>query len=704
MPCLFLFVFLVHIALGAMVPLSVTTTQACESVMVGSTHLTCEETTTQVTIVDFLVSAGVDTTNSFSLSIISVPPNSATQQTGTTTQCTQKTPQGRCLAIQQTTMRVDISKPVLFFDLEPVGLNFQVPYTYLYKSAISPSVSPSDNCIFVGTAISENVALMNKIQNNNGTFACTPSYPVSFNPPGSSMLTYTMSLDKFFSKSVQYAASFLSVQPNCMVMKARGRGRVAADVTLTITNEETGQSEQIFVAASDFNQAKVSVPGQVLLRQLGLRSLSEFTNPIDYGLWLVCNNASSLGPDIIEPISMIPVGWNPIDNPWNQLSEEDRMFAMPTPENILKLNGMSTNPTADAYSRAFYVYINNTVAPAYCTGCGCYGVNPNIYSDAPQELYLENYLNIFSKDPVIPCNQILNVTNINTCVPGFGSTFLGLNPPSPCEALNYYAQRNAGTAAQRQQKYVAEGNRTLYTSPLTNSQWPNSWIVENRVYYDLPELVGAQFEYTVYFTGNLSAVINPSGFASAAFDLDFTYCSADISAQNNGAFVAARICNTATSGGSGRFVLYTTCDPATPLVPQFPGRIVLPQPLATGQCTTVQQLLTVTGNLAIGGNYFCTVQIASADATPSFSANTSLILDEKVLGCVAGNTTAIAMAYLNVFQFDPAFEKAQNTSYTDDVDTTAGYITIAIVAAVLIGLALLLAIIYFVARFCLYSA
>ncbi|MBS1586626.1 MAG: hypothetical protein JSS82_13915 [Bacteroidetes bacterium] len=683
------------------VPKAVSVTTACLSVMVGSTHLTCEETTTPVTIVNFLANSGSSSSNKFELSLLSVPPSSTVVQEDTTTMCTKKTAQGRCLAIQQTTLEMEISKPVVIFELEPVGLNFQVPFSYMYKQAFSPSVTTED-CIFVGTSISENDVLMNKIKNSNGLFTCNQPWnaTVQLGTPGKSMLVYTMALDVLFQKSVQYAAAFFPVIPHCSVLKARGRGKIVADVTTRLTNEETGETQEVTFTSGEYNQAKTSIQGKVMLRNLGLQSISQFTNPIDYGYWLVCGNASNLGPNIIEPIDMTPAGWNPIDNPWDQLSEEDRSFAVPTPETILKLNGKSTNPVSDSYSRAFFLHINETLAPAYCTGCGCYGVDPDIYSNAPQELYFENYLNIFSDDTAFPCKQLLNVTNINTCVPGFGASFLGLNPPSPCDALNYLLQRNSGNSSVRRDTFIAEGRTTQYLSQWWNSERPNLWMKENRVYIEMPQNNDLQFEYTAYFTGDFAGVINPAGYASATLDQSLTFCGADISASDNSAYISARICNSATSGGPGTFVLYTTCDVDSMLVPQFPARVVTPQPLASGECVTLEQQLIVTGNLVIGGTYTCTIQVASADATPSFAANTSLIMDELRLGCVSGNTSALPMSPISAYTLTGNFTRSENNT-GPEVNTTAGYITISIIAAAILGMALLLAIIYIVLRYCM---
>lgn len=676
--------------LGQIQPISVTQTQQCESVMVQNVRLSCNDTQRSVTIVDFLASAGVSSTNNLSLSIISIPAGAGSTQLGTTTDCTQKTAQGRCLSIEQSTLSVQISKPVVVFELEPVGLNFNVPLMYMYRSAFTPPVSPSDNCIFIGTSVSQNAALMNKLRSQGGQLSCPNPYDgnITYGPQGSSVLSYAFSLDQFFSKSVSLDSAFFGVQPYCAVMRARGRGRVVVDFTVTLTNEVTGEQQTVTIRSTDYNSARASLGGKLMLRIVGIRTLNEFTNPIDRGLWLVCGNGSSVSPDIIEPVNMAPVDWNPIDNPWKQLSVENRRFAMPTQQMILQLNGRATNPAADAYSRSFAVYINSSIAPAYCTECGCYGVDADIISNAPQQLYLEQYLRAFSDDINIPCNQLLNIQNLNTCVPGFGASYRGITPASPCQALNYFHQRNDGNASYREQQYVADGNKTYFVSPYWISEEPNQWMIDNRVYLDMPQLSGALYEAVVYFTGDFAAVVNPAGFASAEFDRQKTFCQADVSAAYNSAYINAVICNSATSGGPGNYILYTTCRADSNLAPVPPARISTTNPLASGQCVALQQALTITGNIQVGGSYVCSIQVTSADASVSFTANTSLVLDRLDLGCIAGSIQGINNSIIGPFTLQGNLSRQTNETNpaTNKPDTTTAWIitgvAIGVVAAV----------------------
>jgi hypothetical protein len=287
-------------------------------------------------------------------------------------------------------------------------------------------------------------------------------------------------------------------------------------------------------------------------------------------------------------------------------------------------------------------YVNDEIARAYGESCGQNGVSEEIYQYPPPALYEANYAARYgNSNNGIPFPDLTKLTNLLTCIQGFGYPYLGINTSSPCAILGQFIDLQAQMIASGTPVY-----RIPNLPPMLDVLNQNMWYANNILYWQIQPLA-VSFETVLSYSGNFLGV----GAQVALGQIDTTQSACYINTTTGGcvtsgeAFnktgcaISVTVCNTSPAGVNGFYTLQASCASGTNIAPLSAVFNPTINGLQGGKCVLSTIPLVITG-LNVPDNPSCTVTLSSndADITPL-----TVILDVEVFVCnvFSGNSTNI---------------------------------------------------------------
>lgn len=646
--------------------LAVSSFQTCTSVSFGNTQLSCANNTQTATVL--LVRAGYSAQSlaqsaSFEFGVSSAPTSAAASQVGSSNRCQPSSnAPNQCGYTQQTSVRMQLTRPVLRYQL--VQTSLQVPFLYYYRLVDAACTTQSctnsrsqnlNGCTLTGSVVSRTfksaigtiptadqvIAQYHaQVASNNNYDAQIGRYAINCRrylknqaqyvdpdgtprSPGEAAIVYTFDCR---GTKVQMYAAFYQIMPMCQVFKIQNPPDIVSRLTVSVTSTDpvtrANTTETLEIDTNQYEVARATADGRMLVKIANVQSATGQLGPNIEGLIVVCgrNTVDNATDSVqVEELDMVPRGANPILNPWQNVSVATRRWALPTPANIRIVQ----QKPASANEQQFFYYINAQGAPCVGRQCGQLGVQPNLYSTDAGRLFFDQYTNLFASKPVFSYNNILNLGRVKTCVPGFGDA-QDCNSTTPCTAQAEFVNLNEGNATQRQDTLNKTGTREFL--PLQwNAEEPNIWLHGAQMFVDLP--LDAEYEVSISTRSDFLGVIGR--VTTARFDrTQGTGCSINTDTFNSDGFLSARVCTDAqTDGEASAYLVYARCSSFSGLTPvqQQTGL------LGPGECQTVT--FTFEAGSSLGPSQ-CTLSLGSPSATVTFAPGSSLTLDEVQVQCV----------------------------------------------------------------------
>lgn len=661
--------------------LAVSALQSCTSASFGNVQLNCSQTLHTVTILDvrtaYVPSGGSSSRFQFNLSAL--PASAGITQVGTSTQCTQPTPTTNlCGVSTPATITIEATKPVTRYRLRR-ATNFQIPFAYWYtlvdadcqdEACKAVRNSTYSGCRFLGATssksygdsintaptaqqIAEEFAKRRNKEYTPGVdhMRCQRSGPNSTSytspngivvDPGTSAMVYTFECTRYEGKNfagkpltepvrVQFFANFYQLAPMCNVY-IPDTPEVVGRINITVTDNDTGDSEFLVVDTNEYQTAAVSSDGRIMVRILNQQSATDNIGQPLGGVIMVCGDAvllpGSYGTAVVPPLDMFGPNGDVLQNPYLRYSSEQVGFTMPTPEQLRLVRDDPTNPP-----NLFWWFTDATHALNFGRGCGMPGVAPNYYEqgfDTGSDFY---YLaNFKDRSAGIPYSEIAGgIQSIQTCVPGFGFDYRDMNFTSACQAATYFADANAGgTLAARSAACLAQGNRRLYVPRQYDSIFPNIAFRGEDMYVYAP--LDVQWELALYTRGDFVGVTQT--VVSGSIDrTGGTGCV--INPENFGdvGFVNVRVCSGVVQPPQvAAYIVYVQCAENSGIAVRAPLQQTTAA-LGFEQCQLITFSLVATA-LVDFSSAKCTAYVSNSVAVVTFVPGASMILDQVELQCI----------------------------------------------------------------------
>lgn len=632
--------------------LSVSSFESCFTVSVNGLKLTCSQTSEIATTLDLRVtpSETQETDEVFTVNLSTLPPDSLSTQVQTGNKCQIATSDDKCQTTPNTIITVTASKPVLQYSLSEFAGTythpFSVPYAYyfLQTQTASSSLQSTAKCVLTKTAtttMGSTPPTSAQIENdfndptrNAARIRCGSNAQV---PDDGASATATNVLQNTFTcynegsnsgEGVTVTSEFLPIQPQCTVFQVNNPPKVVSRVTVTVTNAVGTQTIEL---DSLDNTAGVSSDGRVIARIEDVQSPSGNFGDDLTGLVVVCTDSD----DVI--LNMAPENQPIGTNPFKFRETVDGLFnasnRYPTPATIAQLIQTNTK-----YS--MWYFVNRTTSPAVGENCGQLGVNPNIYAAPPQDLFFEYYLTtLFTSSNEqtqafeISYSALQNLGNLLTCVQGFGFPYLDISVDTPCSAMDKF-----NTFEQNGDPSLRENLPVFY-----NPKNPNMWLdgtKGNYLYYEPPPRDLA-FEVILNFAGSFVSVgakvptgkINEAASA-CTLSTDPSACGTITNANSTSCAIHVQVCNPSTTGVSGNYLLSTTCQTGSNVVPVGSAAGISVLGVAADTCVNIIVPLAIIGNVDATTTPACDCTLFSNEG--SVDPNT-VILWETTFECVVSD-------------------------------------------------------------------
>lgn len=719
-----------NIPVAAQQVLAASAFQTCASVSFGNVQLNCSQTQSTATVL-LVRTAYVptdDTASTFQFNVASLPVTPGETQLDTSTACTAPTPVSNlCGVSTPMEVRIQATRPVLRYRLQQ-RRNFQVPFAYWYTvvdadcqdtQCRQQRVSTFQVCSFQGATSSKAYAdaakcaptaslVEQEFQGQIGRpFATgdhihcdlTPRVDSYLPPngelvdPGTSALVYNFDcsrLDGSQKTRVRMYGMFYQLGPMCNVYVPESP-EVVGRITVTLRNTDTGAEEQVQVDTSNYETAASSSDGSVLVRVINQQSATDDTGQNIGGAILVCGDgepaAGSLGTQIVPPLEMFAAGADVLQNPWLQFSEEQVGYTMPAAQ-LLQL----TRPNPTTPPNLFWWWVDAVRALAMGRQCGELGVAPNYYEQGFLESTDFSYLRTFNSLTGYPYSRLLGVERIQTCVPGFGLDYRGLNFSTPCQAAAYFARMNNGSLEQRMQRLlVDQQNQRAYVPSMYSSVFPNVAFQGEDMYVYQP--LDVQWEVSIAARGDFLGVIQQ--VVSGSIDRTIgTGCSLLPGQLGHAGTVSVRVCSGVPAAPAvAAYLAYAQCNAAGGIAVAPPVQL-LTRALGVNECQLLVYQLVSTSALVVSQAQ-CTVFLSSSAATVSFVPNASIVLDQVQLQCVVadntlpGSNTTPPLLVDGVTLGNGSVVPGATVTFTQPDGTTDMVILISVIVLVIIGAVLI---------------
>lgn len=331
--------------------------------------------------------------------------------------------------------------------------------------------------------------------------------------------------------NLEYSAVFEPLGPFCRVYALTNPPSLGVNIEVSITTPfttETLQLQSVTIGAD--GATGVSEPNRLVSATiLGPLTPDGLIGPDLQGYIVVCNGDEenpgvlNMVPDTVQQTSGTFDTDSLAFNPWNERPQTpgtdtcpftgEDYPKYPTPEPC----GLSFLFPDDPW--AMFYYVPPSLTPTYGRQCGQNGVDPALYQHPTPQLQFNSLLRAngatLPVQQLIPSTQCIGsgvdevcglgeISNVFTCVPGFGIGYLDLDTETPCNKMATFRDSSATMADLDQ----TEGPNAAqsFLVPDVPLQWDNAnpihWI-RNRGFFYKPPGGSTGYEMLVTVAGQL---------------------------------------------------------------------------------------------------------------------------------------------------------------------------------------------------------
>lgn len=388
--------------------------------------------------------------------------------------------------------------------------------------------------------------------------------------------------------NLEYTAFFEPLGPFCRVYQLTNPPSLGINIEVTITTPTASETLAIQTVTVGLDgSSAISQPNRLVAATiLGPLEPDGLIGPDLPGMIVVCNGdvdnpgVLNMVPDTVQQTGGAFSTDSLAYNPWNGrpqtpntatcpfTGEAYPQFPLPEP------CGMSFLFPNDPW--AMWYYVPPSLVPTFGLQCGTNGVDPSLYQHPPPSMQFNSLLR--ANGATVPVSQVIpstqcigsgqsqvcgtgEISNVFTCVPGFGIGYLDLDTETSCNIMASYRD-SSDTMAQLNATQGVNAARS-FLAPHVPLQWdnvsPNQWIRDRGFYYQ-PISDSTGIEMTVSIVGQLVDYpqTTTNGYLVTTGPTA-TFCTLNVTGTAFSGAAYFKVCNDDRAQTTGDYNLAVTC-------------------------------------------------------------------------------------------------------------------------------------------------